>query len=68
MITLAASCSCSMYKDDDAAMAIDREEHMLKWMEDDAQNLWIDRYDVRSVSIFSKLQTCLIETNNPEQI
>jgi hypothetical protein len=57
-----------MYRDDDAAMAIDREEHMLKWMEDDAQNLWIDRYDVRSVSIFSKLQRCLIETNNPEQI
>ncbi len=39
--------SCSLYRDNDAAMAIDREEHMLKWMDDDAQNLWIDRYDVR---------------------
>jgi hypothetical protein len=43
--------SCSVYRDDDAAIAIDREEHMLKWMEDDAQNLWIDRYDVRSVNL-----------------
>ncbi len=40
-------CSCTVYRDDEAAIAIDKEEHMLKWMEDDTQNLWIDRYDVR---------------------
>ena len=38
-----------MYRDNEAAMTIDREEHMIKWNDDDAQDLWIDRYDVRAL-------------------
>lgn len=38
-----------MYRDDTAAISIDREEHMIKWNDDDTQDLQIDRYDVRAL-------------------
>ena len=39
--------SCDIYDDPQTALRLEKEEHLLLWMENKEENLWIDRYDAR---------------------
>ena len=50
--------SSSTYQDDETAQWLGTEQHLQLWMENKAEDLWIDRYDVRQLlsdaSLFAK--------------
>eukprot|EP00961_Rhodomonas_salina_P076079 1021227-Rhodomonas_salina.2 len=39
--------SCNVYRDDATATSLDNSEHLMLWMDNKDENLWIDRYDAR---------------------
>lgn len=50
--------SSSTYPNDETAQWLETEQHLQLWTENKAEDLWIDRYDVRQllsdVSLFAK--------------